>query len=519
MKYYITFFSAFMLVLASLPTYNYIVDWYAVFQNVDKREMVYVRKRAEHSSSSQNVQHPYFRFNRALDFVKQNNGACILAIGSSRVEVLFNDADMSRLFGSPFTKLQYNNSSIEEALHNVKLLAKSDAMPQRLIIGVDDFSLFSRGLSTEINRMPPPLTLKENYTFWRVLLFRWPSLQNFQDSIVHAPVGYRPLSAPSGRPPIKKPNSDLYLLPANDNYHGRYFVNEAVNDITEILSIAKLHGTKVDFFITPRFVSTYYMRDHAALHEFKRKLASVTKFYDFSGVVYENISPRFWLETSHQTSEIGLIIGQIISSEAGEKFWGKLVTQENVESHLRELKNNLIINIDSWLKTKPDGDIHPKLHSWLFEQFRSRDVSISSVMRIDPKKWLLKESAQATLTSVTSSATITLPPLQDADRVQLSITGAPRDFYRADRSRRYIDLLVNGKHYGRFMFGVTRDTGAVSNEKTITILGDFSKETNLSFSVLPEKISANPRTPRLYIERYFQSYIDRQSSALGGYLV
>lgn len=489
MKYYTTFFSAFLLVLASLPVYNYMVDWYGVFQGVDDKGVVYVRKSPEQSASAQNVQHPYFRFHRAVDFVKRNNAACVLAMGSSRVEALFDDEEMSHAFKMPFTKLQYNNSPVEEALHNVRLLAAYDAMPKRLVIGIDDFSLFKRGLNTEANRMPPPLSTKEYYEYWKTLLFRWPSLQNFHDSVSHAPVAYRPLSATTGRAPISQPNPDLYLMPANDNYRGEYFVDESINDVAQILSIAKAHNTTVDFFITPRFVSTYYMRDHAALHDFKRKLARLTPFYDFSGVVYENSSPRFWLETSHQTSEIGLIVGGIISSGEGEKFWGKRVTEANVDEHLSALRRNLIANIDAWLKAKPDGDIHPRLYPWLFEHYEARDVDLAKVAKFDPETWLASGGPSANLTSTAYSVNIALPPQKHADRIELSITGAPASFYRKDRFRRYIDVSVDGRPYGEMMFGVVRDKGAISNEKTLTVLGDFSKETTLSFVVRPDKNS------------------------------
>lgn len=505
MRYYAVFLVSFLSIFLSLPIYNYVVDWYGVFQGVDQAGKIYIKKRPEQSASAQNVQHPYFRFNHALSFVKENQGKCILVMGSSRVEALFNDADMTSLFKIPFSKLQYNNSPIEEALHNVRLLASNDAMPQRLIIGIDDFSLFHRGLNTEPNRMPPPLGIAEQYTFWKTMFYRWPSIQNLEDSFIHPPVAYNPLSAPKGRSPIQKVNANLYLLPSNDNYQGKYYTDEAVQDIAGIISIAKQYNTQVDFFITPRFVSTYYMRDHESLHDFKRKLAKLTAFYDFSGVVYENISPRFWLETSHQTNEIGLIVGGVINSGGGGGFWGRLVNEGNVEAHLQELKNNLAANIDSWLAAKPDGDIHPKLYAWLFPQYKSTAMSLSSIAWFDSKELSAPEKGSGNLTSVASSVTIKIPPILNVDRLQFSIIGAPKSFYSEGRARRYIDLSVNDVPYGQFMFGVTRDGGAVSNEKIITLLGDFSQGTVLSFSVRPEKISAGEVIPGFTLEDKFNA--------------
>jgi hypothetical protein len=490
MKYYLAFIVSFISVLLALPAYNYVVDWYGVFQGVDQDGNVYIRKRPEHSSPAENAQHPYLRFSQALEFVKSFDGKCMLVLGSSRVGTLFSDAEMSSLFGVPVSKLQYNGSPIEEALHNVKLLAHNKAVPQRLIIGIDDFSLFSRGLRQELNRMPPPLGVAQNYMFWKAMLYRWPSMQNLSDSIGHAAVAYKPLSSRDGRAPVKKINNNLYLLSSVDTYQGRYYVDEAIQDVKDILSIAKAHDASVDFFITPRFVSTYYMRDHESLHEFKRKLAGITPFYDFSGVVYENISPRFWLETSHQTNEVGLIISDLIKSGGSSGLWGRLVNKDNVEDHLRDLKNNLINNVGSWLLAKPDGDIHPKLYSWLFPRYKSSSARISSVSGFNAHDWHV-DGQKLTLTSKSRIVTIEVPSTVGADRLQFSVVGAPRGFYTKERSRRYVDLFVNGVPYGHFMFGMASDDGAISNEKTITVLGDFSQGATLEFVVQPEKLSAD----------------------------
>ncbi len=302
-----------------------------------------------------------------------------------------------------------------------------------------------------------------------------PTIFEIKESITHKKNTFQFLTSDHGLTSDDNEHHDLYLLSAFEPYVGKYYVNDNIQYIKEILEIVQNKNTKVDFYYSPRFVTTYLMRDHQAIHEFKMKLARLTPFYDFSGIVHENISSDFWIETSHYSTAIGTLIGNTIQGQKRDQLWGKRVTENNVEVHLADLKRNLANNFKLWLRYKPDAEFYPNLCHWLYSDYVQNYYKISDFL-LDGEYKL----AESSLQSVQQEVSFTLAAIHNVEMIKLNVKGPAESYFSNNRDTIHVRLYVNGEFYAKFIFGVDKFK-YLSNEKTITIFSDFDKKTILTF--------------------------------------
>ncbi len=492
MKYplfYVIFGLVFAIIFATLPLYNYVVDWYSIFSKLDSKGIVYIKKAAD-KGTEQLVQLPLFRYRHAETTIKKHNKDIVVIFGSSRVGLGYNGTYMANAFGRPVCKLQYPFSGLHEILHNIKLLQKNNAIPRKLLVTIDDISLIiGNKIPQNINRMPPPLTLQQTYDYWKKILFRLPAEGELRTLLQPQ---RNPLAVLSSLEGIsqKKNTSDFidYLLCNNyiKQQWGKPLHNsEVLEDIKEIISIVKQNGSEVTFLITPLYITTYMASDIAGLETFKRELANITPFYDFALVSEENSYKDYWLEPNHFTTQVGNKIIDTVVAEAPDRLWGHKVTKTNVESHLLKLRENILANIDPWLKTRPDGEINPATYRWLNPAWSSRSDPIKQLGLLGEWEENPSDPNYVRCTAKTISFTIPEGP-PHADRVLFNLGGvADMAYYSRPDTTRTLQIFVNNQPYAKVVFGnANYPKGRLPNKKQITLVGDFSNKTTVSIQAV-----------------------------------
>lgn len=120
-------------------------------------------------------------------------------------------------------------------------------------------------------------------------------------------------------------------------------MEQALRDLRDIRQLADRHGIDLIFFIHPIHVVTYLDNNLEEFDEFKRRLARITAYYDFSGVNEITTNNYYYYETSHYRPIVGdMILARLFPESAGNcrsapMPFGVQVTSDNVESHLARL--------------------------------------------------------------------------------------------------------------------------------------------------------------------------------------
>jgi hypothetical protein len=79
--------------------------------------------------------------------------------------------------------------------------------------------------------------------------------------------------------------------------------------------------------------------------EFKKRLAQITDFYDFSGINSITKDPFNYYETSHYRVFIGeMMLARMFENDKNitvPEDFGDLVTKSNIDIHIKKLKSQL----------------------------------------------------------------------------------------------------------------------------------------------------------------------------------
>jgi len=498
-KFYITFIFSFLLVFLPLPIYNYIVDWYGVFQEHDEKGFVYT-KNPKRGMNRANL--PYLRITSVINYMSTTDNV-VLLIGSSPFGIL-SDSYTSKKLGYNFIKASYPAGTLPEHLHNLKVLIKKGLIPKAVVVGVDDFSINNQIVHKEFNRRLYPLGIIDTFDFWSEQLFRQPKVSELKVALYG---NYNKVNIKASPHNYWKPKKTLltskhekkmlHLMAHKVGADTKNNINAIISNVKDLKKLSKQYNFKLIFFYTPRWATTYLYRNHEQIHQFKKELAKHVDFFDFSGLTKNNMEHHLWRETSHYTTELSnLIIDTIIDNKSQAGIWGRKITSENISRHLTELKQDIYDNADHWLQKKPDTEVYPVLYSWLNSNSAPKEQKTWEALSYNTNEWHPISKKNNGRWSKKKIVTITIPPQKNIDRIVFQITGAPTSFYNKKRKNRKMILKVNNNHYGSAIFGKGK---GLSNKKTITILGDFSNKTNITFilhNLYKQSKKIKPKTDR-----------------------
>ncbi len=142
-----------------------------------------------------------------------------------------------------------------------------------------------------------------------------------------------------------------YLYPDSGHYAAQ------LEALREIKRLADANNIKVVFFLNPVVTSTYLSEDHESLRRWRRDIADITDFYDFTGLNDVTTDSFNFLETSHYREITGdRMIDRMMNGAPEEvRGFGALVTKDNLSEHERMLE----LQQAEWVKS------HPQEMEWL----------------------------------------------------------------------------------------------------------------------------------------------------------
>jgi hypothetical protein len=125
-------------------------------------------------------------------------------------------------------------------------------------------------------------------------------------------------------------------------------VRETLDEIKQIVDFCKANKINLYIFINPHHHITYINSNLNQFFYFKKELAKITDYYDFSGLNTITTDNYYYYETSHYRTIVGDMILNRIFGYPDIKVphdFGVKVTKNNIDEHLekqkKEVKNYL----------------------------------------------------------------------------------------------------------------------------------------------------------------------------------
>jgi hypothetical protein len=277
-------------------------------------------------------------------------------VGSSRAEKI----DPRLITTGRFYDLTYPLGVPEEHLNNLRLLLARGVRIRNVMIGLDDFS--SRvGITDRVSNLQlqphPAISGKKPVTFYGEYFCKlkqfFPQLKEY--------IRYN--YTQKNRPGRSQLVYDLFetgrVLCANCDEEIEKDVNKhaasarfdrlvietegdnrehVMRVMQELVDLARAHDIRLTVFVNPVHKKAYLETDLRQFMEFKRGLAGMTEYYDFSGLNSITTNNYYYYETSHYRPMVGAMMLKVMlgaTSVAVPKGFGVLVTRANVDSHLR----------------------------------------------------------------------------------------------------------------------------------------------------------------------------------------
>jgi hypothetical protein len=139
----------------------------------------------------------------------------------------------------------------------------------------------------------------------------------------------------------KHRNSSIFDKPTH--YEGDNMAN-ALQSIRELVDIAKKNNINLTIFINPIHHTTYLDTNMEQFFTFKKELAKITSYYDFSGLNTITTDNYYYYETSHYRTKVGdMMLKRMFGYPpvAVPDDFGVFVTRQNIDAHLRNLSRQL----------------------------------------------------------------------------------------------------------------------------------------------------------------------------------
>jgi hypothetical protein len=140
------------------------------------------------------------------------------------------------------------------------------------------------------------------------------------------------------------------------DYNSVNMIENTIHDIKELMMLSGKNNFNLSFFINPIHELYYLQNEPYCFLYFKKRLAQVTAYWDFSGINSVTSNNYYYYETSHYRSMVGdLIVCRMTKCpdvKVPEDF-GVFVTMENVSRHIKAEEDNLIAYNNSIMKKKP----------------------------------------------------------------------------------------------------------------------------------------------------------------------
>ena len=339
MRFAVTLVITFLLVFLAYPATNFVLDKYGVFQTPKQGQVtVYNEPNKMFLKTDYVLKHP----DKFDSFV----------FGSSRVGLL----DVTKMPGGKFYNMAYSEGLPKEHLENIKLLLKHGIKIKNIIIGLDDFTY---RISPDKHK-DEPLRLAHyetslndrnwftHYWYYLFLKIKWEDLSRYSQRYYQEMFNTGTTQPSEDYERRIDSDIDTYRKDPKFRQFSHTYVptertEQTLNELSEIIEICKKNNIKLIFLINPIHHFTYNRTDIAHFLDFKRQLAGITDYWDFSGLNSITLDNGQFYETSHYRLRVGdMILSKIFGdgSKAPADF-GHLVTKDNFPLHRARLIKEL----------------------------------------------------------------------------------------------------------------------------------------------------------------------------------
>jgi hypothetical protein len=331
--------------LASVALLNYIVDPYGFFR---------------YGTWRHDVSHQFIGASK--NFIKTRYVALnpqkydCLIFGSSRV----NGIDGRQVKDATCYNMHYGDGLPRNHLDNLRYILMKGARPRIVLIGLDEFSYKEDPAEhfTDYMRYPyPPAVHQNTALFYLKYLIRYSSrsmkepLEGFegkrQPSHQYDHYG---TGLDTGPPEAERMIETDPIKHAKDPRFQQAMITqgdrmgEALEEIKETVDLLNVHGIRLIVFINPIHKTTYLATGLDKFFLFEKELSRITDFYDFSGLNSITTNNYYYYETSHYRRNVGALMLAFMLDDSSVKVpadFGVLVTRNNIEQHLADLRNQV----------------------------------------------------------------------------------------------------------------------------------------------------------------------------------
>ncbi len=350
-RWFYTALGIMVFALAIVGLANYLLDPYGLFRKDFSWQFV------EPNSNFIKVRHVTEHPDRYDCFV----------FGSSRV----SNIDVRTIKNFRCYNMTCNGGLPYEFLNNLRYMLKKGVSMKLVLVGLDDFSFKTNPAErlTQPLRHPYPPVLNQHLApFYLRYLFSLHA-QHIMSPVVK---GYLAKIRGKTEMPIYYdiPNTGQILAPAVDKFieeHAEEYRRDprfeekiesvtgdnmkgAVDDLTQMVNLLKAHGIRSIFFINPPYKNWFLNLNLDEFGRFEKELAGLTDFYDFSGLNSITRDAYNFYNPSHYRLPIGnVMLARMLDYEATPvpADFGVLVTSENVEAHLQQLREQVAAEVHS----------------------------------------------------------------------------------------------------------------------------------------------------------------------------
>jgi hypothetical protein len=278
-----------------------------------------------------------------------------LLFGSSRVE----NIDVKKIANGVYYNMTCPVGLPLEHLENIRFLVKSGMSIKNVMIGLDDFSyhLDPRQHRSDLELQPhPAVSGKKLQTFYGEYFLKlrtfMPQLAAYirhnythrnapeETRIIYDMYDTGRIFCPSCDADIER-NVDAHIHSAifNKPFHSEGDnMAKALAAMKEIAALAKQEHISLIVFINPIHKTTYLDTNLRQFALFKKELAAITDYYDFSGLNSVTTNNYDYYETSHYRPFVGDMMLKVMFGKpdvSAPRDFGFLVTRRNITSHLK----------------------------------------------------------------------------------------------------------------------------------------------------------------------------------------
>lgn len=329
-KFVYQFFIFTIIILLSISFYNYFNDPYGIFRG---------------DFSKPRPTEPNQHFVKIEYLIKNPEKYNAFCFGSSRV----GNLDLTKINNNlKYYNMTYSAGLPQEWLDDVKILLNNNVKISQIMLGIDDFSFRVDPLSHHHDYLRIPYQQNNLKTYFTLLL-KTPSRPLFlfdqsKSSFFDIYNTGRPLH-PNADEEIEKDITKHMKDPKFNipTFYSGNYITETINSIMQIKKIANDNKIELIVFINPIHRTTYLSNNLDDFNNFKRKLVTVTNYYDFSGLNNITTNNYNYYETSHYRPLVGDMMLDIMFNKphSTKESFGIYVTPENIDEHITYLESQI----------------------------------------------------------------------------------------------------------------------------------------------------------------------------------